>query len=137
MTAYNKFETGKSAKKPMNPIWRGIGCLLIVLVPLISLGLTAIATPLVITTGYVPNELMGHVIFPDWVLKVPILSAIAGFIASINNLWVSLIIFIVILVILTGISSLIYVGVLQTIGPPRYGETDAPPSKYKAKEYKR
>jgi ABC-type Na+ efflux pump permease subunit len=137
MTAYNKFETGKSAKKAMNPIWRGIGCILIVLVPLISLGLTAILTPLLTTTGYVPRELMGHVIFPDWVSKVPILSAIAAFIASINNLWLSLIIFIVILVILTGISSLIYVSVLQVIGPPRYSETDAPPSKYKAKEYKR
>lgn len=137
MTAYNKFQTGKSAKKAMNPIWRGIGCILIVLVPLITLGLTAIATPFVSTTGYVPHELMGHVIFPDWVSKVPILSAIAAFIASINNLWLSLIIFIVILVILTGISSLIYVSVLQVIGPPRYGEMDAPPSKYKAKEYKR
>ncbi len=137
MTAYNKFETGKSEKKVMNPIWRGIGCILIVLVPLITLGLTVIATPLVSSTGYVPRELMGHVIFPDWVSKVPILSAIAVFIANINNLWLNLIIFIVILVILTGISSLIYVSVLQVIGPPRYGEKDAPPSRYKAKEYKR
>jgi hypothetical protein len=137
MTSYNKFETGKSEKKPMNPVWRGIGCLLIVLIPLITLGLTAIATPVIITTGYVPHELMGHVIFPDWVLKVPILSAIAVFIASINNLWLSLTIFIVILVILTGVSSLIYVAVLQVMGPPRYGEKDAPPSRYKAKEYKR
>jgi hypothetical protein len=137
MTAYNKFETGKSEKKAMNPLWRGIGCILIVLVPLITLGLTAIVTPVLSATGYVPHELMGHVIFPDWVFKVPILNAITAFIASINNLWLDLIIFIVILVILTGISSLIYVSVLQVIGPPRYGEKDAPPSKYKAKEYKR
>jgi hypothetical protein len=121
----------------MNPLWRGIGCILIVLVPLITLGLTAIVTPVLSATGYVPHELMGHVIFPDWVFKVPILNAITAFIASINNLWLDLIIFIVILVILTGISSLIYVSVLQVIGPPRYGEKDAPPSKYKAKEYKR
>ena len=137
MTAFNKFQPGVTAKKGMNPIWRGIGCILIVVVPLITFGLTLIVAPLVATTGYVPNEIMGHVTFPDWVGKAPILSGIAAYIGSINNFWLDVIVFIVILLLLTGISSLIYVTVLQFMGPARYGEKDAPPSKYKARAYKR
>jgi hypothetical protein len=137
MTAFNKFQPGVSKKKGMNPIWRGIGCILIVVVPLITFGLTLIVAPLVATTGYVPNEIMGHVTFPDWVSKAPVLNGIAAYIGSINNFWLGVIVFIVILLLLTGISSLIYVTVLQFMGPPRYSERDAPPSKYKARAYKR
>jgi hypothetical protein len=137
MTAFNKFQPKTRQKKGMNPIWRGIGCILIVVVPLITLGLTTIVAPLIITTGYVPSELLGHVNFPDWVITAPILSGIASYIAGINNLWLGVVVFIVILVLLTGISSLIYVTILQFIGPPRYSEMDAPPSKFKAREYKR
>ena len=84
-----------------------------------------------------PCELLGYIHFPDWVYKVPVLSGIASLIGGINNLGLGIVVFFVILVLLTGIFSLIYVTVLQIIGPPRYAEMDAPPSKHKAKRYKR
>lgn len=127
-----------SQKKPViNPIWRGIGCILIVVVPLITYALTVIFIPTVLATGMIPPELTRHVDFPLWVYRTPFLDVIATFIRGINNLWLGVIMFIVILLLLTGISSLIYVSVLQVIGPPRYTEMDAPPPKYKAKPYKR
>ena len=133
---------GSYQRKPkertgMNPIWRGVGCIFMVVAPLITFGLTAILAPIVARTGYVPFELLGHVAFPNWVYRAPFLSGIASFIASINNLWLGVVVFFVILLLLTGIFSLIYVTIIQMIGPPRYGEKDAPPPKYKAKPYKR
>ena len=85
----------------------------------------------------VPYQLLGHVNFPVWVFRTPVLSSIAIFIRSINNLWLGVIVFVVILVLISGISSVIYVSVLQVIGPPRYTEKDAPPTGYKPKVYKR
>jgi uncharacterized membrane protein len=136
MGQYTKYKPLKE-KPGMNPIWRGIGCVLLVVAPLVSYALTRLVAPLVEATGYVPLELLGYIHLPDWVYKVPVLRSIASLIGGINNLGLGIVVFIVIMVLLTGIFSLIYVAVLQTIGPPRYGEMDAPPSKHKAKRYKR
>jgi len=137
MGKYAKYQR-KSEKKPgMNPIWRGIGCILIVIVPVISYAMMVIFSPVIIATNLVPSELLGHVKFPAWVLKSPILSDVTFFIGGINDLWFKLIAFFVILLLLTAIFSLLYTMVFQLIGPPRYTDKDAPPSKYKAKVYRR
>jgi hypothetical protein len=137
MARYDKFQQKAKPRPAANPIWRGIGCILMVVVPLISFGLALIAMPPLIATGYVPLELMGHVPFPAWVTRVPILNIITDFIAGINNLWLGVIVFLVILLLLSGVFSLFYVAFMQVVGPPRYGEMDAPPPRYKAKPYKR
>jgi hypothetical protein len=124
-------------KKGMNPLWRGIGCILIVIAPIVTYALTAIISPLLAATGYVPLELLGFVEFPEWVSKVPILNNIAGFIGGIHNLYLGITVFITIFVLLTGIFSMIFVALFQAIGPPRYSEIDAPPSRHKAKKYTR
>jgi hypothetical protein len=134
---YNQFKYERKDKPQMNPLWRGFGCIVMVALPLITYGLTVLAIPPIVATGLVPLQLLGYVNFNDWVFKVRGLSDIAVFIRGINNLWLGLILFFIILILLTGIASLIYTAVLQVIGPPRYSEKDAPPSKYKAKPYKR
>jgi hypothetical protein len=137
MGKYAKYQR-KSEKKPEgNPIWRGIGCILIVVVPVISYALTAIFTPLIVATDLVPLELLGHVKFPEWAVKTPILSDITYFIGGINDLGLKLIAFFFILLLLTAIFSLLYSMVFQLIGPPRYTDKDAPPSTHKGKVYKR
>ena len=137
MGKYNKFQDDRKDKPQANPLWRGVGCIIMIGVPLITFGLTILAMPPLIATGLMPLQLMGQVKFPAWVFKAPGLSDAAMFIGSINNLWLGLLVFFVILLLLSGISSLIYVSVLQVVGPPRYSEKDAPPSRYKAKVYKR
>lgn len=137
MGKYSKYQR-KSQKKPeMNPLWRGIGCILIVVVPVISYALMVILTPVIMATNLVPYALLGHVKFPEWALKTPFLSDVTFFIGGINNLGLKLIAFVVILLLLTAIFSLLYTLASQVIGPPRYSDKDAPPSKYKAKAYKR
>ena len=134
---YSKYQRKPEKKPEPNPIWRGIGCILIVVVPVISYALMVILTPVIVATNLVPYALLGYVKFPDWVLKTPILSEVTFFIGGINDLGLKLIAFFVILLLPTAIFSLLYTMVSQVIGPPRYSDKDAPPSKYKAKEYKR
>jgi hypothetical protein len=134
---YNKFKYERKDGPKMNPLWRGVGCIIMAALPLITYGLTALATPPIADTGLVPLSLLGYVNFPAWVFRTPGLSDVAIFIRGINNLWLGLILFLIILILITGIASLIYVSVLQVIGPPRYSEKDAPPTGYKAKAYKR
>jgi hypothetical protein len=136
MGLYTKYKPLK-VKPGTNPIWRGVGCILLAIAPVVGYGLTILVAPLLEATGYVPLELLGYIHFPDWIFKVPVLNGIAGFIGGINNLGLGIVVFIVIMVLLTGIFSLIFVALLQVISPPRYGEMDAPPSTYKAKRYKR
>ncbi|MGD0750166.1 MAG: hypothetical protein ABSA23_02035 [Anaerolineales bacterium] len=137
MGRYSHFHNPPKKKPEVNPIWRGVGCILMVALPLISFGLTLFSIPKLVATGLVPYQLLGRVNFPTWVIRAPVLSNAAIFIQSINNLWLGLLVFFVILILVAGISSLIYVSVLQVIGPPRYSEQDAPPTGYKPKVYKR
>jgi hypothetical protein len=137
MGRYNKFEQQAKPKQERNPIWRGIGCILMILVPAFTYLLTVVLIDPVLKTGLVPPEIMKHIRFPDWVYKTVILKDMATFLSGIDNLWLGVILFILILILLTGISSLIFVWVSQAAGPPRYGPTDAPPSKQKTKRYTR
>ena len=138
MGKYNKYQYQGKGKAQANPLWRGFGCIIMVVLPLITFGLTVMSIPPLVATGLVPFQLLEQVNFPAWVFRIPGLSDVAIFIRGLNDLWLGVIVFFIILLLLTGISSLIYVSVLQVIGPPRYSEKDAPPPKgYKAKPYRR
>jgi hypothetical protein len=137
MGKYNKFQYERKDKPQGNPIWRGVGCIIMVALPLITYGLTALATPPLAATGLVPMSLLGRINFSAWVFQTRGLSEAASFIRGIDNLWLGVLVYFIILILLTGIASLVYVSVLQVIGPPRYSEKDAPPTGEKAKAYKR
>jgi hypothetical protein len=133
----DRFKYERKGKPEANPLWRGVGCISMVALPLITFELTVLSIPPLLATGLIPLQLLEQVNFPAWVFRTPGLNDLAIFIRDINNLWLGVIVFFIILLLLTGISSLIYVSVLQVIGPPRYSEIDAPPTGYKAKVYKR
>jgi hypothetical protein len=137
MGKYSKYRSKSVEKKGMHPIWRGIGCILIIVVPLLTFWIMSITVPLIIATGKVPYQLLGPVHFPKWAFKVQTVAVIAGFISSIDNMWINIITFFVILLILTAVFSLLYSGIYQMVGPVRYTELDAPPTKYKGKKYTR
>jgi cytochrome b561 len=137
MGKYTRFQHISPQQKRLHPIWRGIGCILLVIVPLLAFGIMVLSVPALIATGKVPLQLQGYVHFPPWVSKVPIIASITAFISSIHNLWVDLIVFFVILLILAAISSLLYALVYPLVSPPRYSEKDAPPPRHKTKPYKR
>ena len=137
MSKYMKYQHASPRKKEMHPIWRGIGCILIVIIPLMAFGLMLVIAPAIIKTGLVPYQLLGYVHFPVWAFRFHITSVIAIFIGSLNNLWFNIIVFFVMLLILAGITSLLYSALYQVVGPARYTPLDAPPSKFKSKKYTR
>ena len=124
--------------RAIHPIWRGIGCLLIVIVPLLSLAGAALLVNYGLSQGWpIPPEWLGYIKFPDWVWKIQFLASIAGPIANYNNLKAVLAFCVVILVLLTGVYSTVYAFIYRGLGPPRYTAVDAPPSKHRPKSYKR
>jgi hypothetical protein len=137
MGRYSKTQYERKEKPQGNPLWRGVGCIIMVALPLITFGLTVLSMAPLLASGLMPMQLLGNVNFPAWVFKVNGLSNVAIFIRGIDNLWLGIIVFFIILILLTGVASLVYVSVMQFIGPPRYSEKDAPPSTHKAKPYRR
>ncbi len=137
MAKYNKFQPKTRVTREIHPVWRGIGCLLIVILPIISFLLMLVVSPAILATGFVPYQLTGYVHFPDWMFKTQITAGIARYIGSLENLWANLVIFIVVLVILSGVIWLLYSALYKMVGPARYSEVDAPPTGYKPKKYTR
>jgi hypothetical protein len=108
-----------------------------IIVPIISYFLSHVFLQAAKDRSLVPPELLGYFHFPDWIWGIPFLNTIAAFLASLKDVWATLIFFFVTLFILAGLISLVYSAIYQQIGPPRYSELDAIPSKRKTKEYKR
>jgi hypothetical protein len=137
MSKYRKFERKEIATKTMNPMWRGAGCILFLVVLAISYFGTMFALPMVVATGQVPPEILANVKFPPTLYKIPILNNICLYLSSINELWLKLILFFLIVMVLATVTSLIYSFIYQMVGPARYTEMDAPEMDLKAKAYKR
>lgn len=136
MAKFEKYRRKSPPKKEISPLWRGIGCILMLIVPVISYGIAYVFLQEAKTLGWVPPELLGRIKFPDWMYGVPFLDTIARFFGSLKDLWAMLIFFFVTLFILSGLISLVYSALYQLVGPPRYNELDAPPTR-RGKEYKR
>ena len=131
MGKYQQYEK-KTVERPyiVHPIWRGIGCVLIILIPLISF---ALAQEMVNGSMQnlipIPYGLRGTIQFPAWVWSIPVISSIARAIGSYPNLLAVIAFGITILVILAAILTTAYAFLYRFIGPPRYTRLDAPPPK--------
>jgi hypothetical protein len=139
MGKYTKFQRPPRERVyRAHPVWRGIGCLLIVIIPLISYAGAAILVDYGVGHGWpFPPEFVGYIRFPDWVWNAPVLPFLAAPIAHYRSLWAVLTVFLLLLVLLSGIFSTLYAVLYRFMGPSRYNPLDAPPSKHKAKVYKR
>ena len=140
MTKYSSLNQRSAPPKPKqtHPIWRGIGCLMILIVPAISFGLAEITTTIAYQQGWpLPSQLTGYPVMPSllWNLQglTPILAAIQG----VNNLYLLLALTLVFIVVLGAIISFAYAIIYNFAGPPRHGPMDAPPPKVKLKKYNR
>ena len=128
-----------SEKKVEGPhsIWRGFGCMIIIIVPILSFAAANVTLPLFLNRGLVPPQLLITPQIPAWLWYVPVLAQI------IQNLFVRPAIFAILvltfmyILILGGIFSVIYAAMYRMVAPARYGPMDAPPPKVKIKKYKR
>lgn len=103
----------------IHPIWRGIGCILMVLLPIMSLAGAILLVR--------ENFRQGWVYFPGWMLNSFVLP-------TLGRVYVAdLLLMLVLLVIGSGVLTLGYGFVYRMVGPPRYGGYDVAPMKYRKK----
>jgi hypothetical protein len=137
MAKYLKYQRKPRVKKRIHPIWRGIGCIAMIFIPLLAFWMRSVIVPLIVASGKIPYQLLGPVHFPKWLVKIRIFYGITRSISSIDNLWLNIITFFVMLLILIGVPSLVAAIAYTLFGPPRYTDVDAPPSKRSRRVYKR
>ena len=125
-------------EKQISPVWRGIGCIMIVVVPLLSYALAAWTVGFAASKNWpMPYQLMGFPVMPALLFKSDALIPILTFIQAQQDLYAKLLIAVIYVVLFGALLSLIWSMAYKVIGPPRYGPLDAPPSRVAPKRYKR
>ena len=137
--------TSYSRQKPkprdvgVHPVMRGIGCIMIIVVPILAWGIAVLLVNYGGTHGWpIPPTWYGPPTIPPLLSKLQGLQPILQFLQAQNNLKVNLIFTVAITIVIGGIMSMIYGYIYTIFGPPRYGPQDAPPIRgIKVKRYKR
>ena len=132
----------RQAPKPRNrgvhPVMRGIGCIMMVIVPILAWGLAVWLVDYGVQHGWpIPPNWLGRISVYPWLLSIRGLAPIWNFLLVQDRLIAHVIFTIAIIVVIGGIMSVIYGYIYSIFGPPRYGPQDAPPIRVKVKRYKR
>lgn len=131
MSKYSKYQKPEY-KRPlgMHPLWRGIGCLMAIIFPIVSYFGAIEFIRIGLGKGWpIPQSLLGLVQFPDWVWKYRILINLLSPIASFPNFYAVLVFTLVFVILLSGIFSLLYSIIYRIVAPPILSDVDAPPIK--------
>lgn len=137
-TSMSRPKPTKPRNVGVHPVMRGIGCIMMVVVPILSWGAAVLLVNYGASRGWpIPPNWFGRITLHPLLLKIQGLTPVWNFLLRQDNLVAHLIFTIAIIVVVGGIMSVIY-GYLYTLfGPPRYGPQDAPPIRAKVKRYKR
>lgn len=128
-------------KKELPAGWRGIGCLLMLIFPVVSyfaaIELLKVNSIYALFMRAMPG-FFGAIPIHSLLWRVTALVPLWNWLRSINNLAVNLVFGAIVLLILTGIVSVLYGIMYRAVAPARLGPTDAPPQKRsKNKKYSR
>ena len=117
---------------------RGIGCIMMVIVPILAYGLAILLVQYGAASGWpIPREWLGRPNIPRFLLGIENLTPLWNFLTAQNNLIANLVFALVLIVLIGGLMSIIYGYVYTLFGPPKYGPMDEPPVRVKVKRYKR
>ena len=141
MGKYSARETRQPLKdKDRGPhaVWRGIGCLMILLIPILSIALGVVTIDIMIAREWsIPYPLVSKPAMPDFVFKLSILRLITAPIRQIDHFYGYAAAGLTYMIAIGGLMSFVYALVYRAVGPARYGPFDAPPPKIKTKRYTR
>lgn len=132
----------KAPPKPRNrgvhPVMRGIGCIMMIVVPIIAYGSAVLLINYGLSRGWdIPPDWLGRVTIPPLLLQLEGLTPLWNFLVRQNNLIAIVIFTVAIIIVIGGLMSIIYGYLYSIFGPPQYGPQDAPPIRAKVKRYKR
>jgi len=124
-------------RNTVNPYMRGIGCLLMLIVPFFSY----VAGDLLAGKGFgyqiIPASWYDTMQFPPIIGALPGLNWFAVRLASVPHLPATLALGFVALILVGGIISVIFGWMYSIFTPSKYGPYDVPPPRVKTKKYKR
>jgi len=124
MGNYDRYTPEKNQDQKLHPIWRGIGCLMMILIPMMAYAAADLFMQAAPGWGLFPYTAE---IYGDWNLKYFTLPVSMG--------TVIFTIFFAVLGFL--LFSFVYAIVYRVTGPPRYGPTDSPPLRQQKKKRRR
>lgn len=132
----------KTPPKPRNlgvhPVMRGIGCIMMIVVPLLSYGIALFLVDYGIRHGWpLPPNWLEPVSIHPLLLSLRGLDPVWNFLLRQDNLIAILIFTIATIIVIGGLMSVLYGYIYTLFGPPQYGPQDAPPIRVKVKRYKR
>jgi len=116
MGRYRSYTRQEVKERPweVHPIWRGLGCILIILIPIMSYAAAVVVVHENLVNKWVdlPPELTGFLVIPYLGVRV----FFAEIAATLLFMFIGY-----------GILVLIYSIMYRIVGPPRYGPLDSPP----------
>ncbi len=119
-------------------IWRGIGCLLMLIIPIISYILAMFTVTTGLAAGWpLPYQLLGNPVMPAALWNIRVLDPALGFIQSQTNLYAILVVAILYIVFFSSVLAFLYAVLYRIVGPSRYGPLDAPPPRISTRSYRR
>ena len=125
-----------------HPIWNTVGCLMLVLVPILAIAL-AIWTVQFGLDGHwpIPPQFLRPIYLPDWIYIMPGLAFLLTKVVSVDYLIAYAVFTLFYIIVLSGIMSFIYAVMHRMVAPSRLGPLDVPPIKHRplkqGKTYKR
>lgn len=137
-----KYQTFKKKdelpRNTIHPVWRGIGCVINLLTPIISWAATMVLLDLAKAQKWpFIYQMAGTVTFPLIFYQTPYVNIVANYLSSIPYLAAMVLFFIAFMILFTGIFALLNAMLYRMIGPPRYTRLDEPAPRVKTKRYTR
>ena len=139
MGRYNSRQRDKESRQrnTVNPYMRGIGCLLMVIVPIFAFAVGDFLAKEGFGRQILPPSWYIGMTFPAWFTQIAGLNAIAGWLGSIPNLPATLAIGAIVVIVVGGILSIVYGYMYSLLSPSKHNTLDVPPPRVKTKKYKR
>ena len=129
----------KRRRHGVHPLMRGIGCIMMIVVPILAYGIALFLLDYGIGHGWpIPPSWLQPIKIHPLLLSLRGLTPLWNFLLVQDNLIAMIVFTIAIIVVIGGLMSIIYGYIYSLFGPPQYGPQDAPPIRgVKVKRYKR
>lgn len=137
MSKYSSRHTPDAPKvnREVHPLMRGIGCIMMVVVPIISFLAATVIVP-IFPIALLPG-MTKAIDVPGWLYSLNGLTFLFDYIESQPFLIAYLVFALVITILIFSIMSIVYGFIYKAFGPSQFGPTDAPPIRKKVKKYTR
>jgi len=133
---YQRYQQVKEHRWKVHPIWRGIGCIFVVIIPFMSIVGGRLLNAANQKTNFmrIPPDWMGFIDFTKFLQSTRAITAeMPGLIGVVQTIagWkiykMEAVLTVAFLIIGFGLMAILYGLMYSVVGPPRYGPVDAPP----------